>query len=74
MEIGEVKTISERTEEEVRIQEKMVKVNQTAVLEAPWTAVLKDVQENLEPEYFELVSSHVTKGAKGMRINSRKIL
>ena len=51
----------------------MVKVNQTAVLEAPWTAVLKDVQENLEPEYFELVSSHVTKGAKGIHDKPLKI-
>ena len=44
----------------------MVKVNQTAVLEAPWTAVLKDVQENLEPESSGLVSNLVTKGVKGM--------
>ena len=51
----------------------MVKVNQTAVLEAPWTAVLKDVQENLEPEYFELVSSHVTKGAIGIHYKPLKI-
>ena len=51
MKLGEVKTISGRTqEEEVRILleetkvKKRAKVSRMAVVEAPWTAVLKDVQ------------------------------
>ena len=46
------------------------KVSQMAVLEAPWTAALKDVQGNLEPEYLGLVSNLVTKGVREIQINS----